>query len=150
MGALGGVTAVLLLAWPAADAWFNLADARGERAAVEAALARPAPVPALLIRAGGALRAGDAASARAALAQSVRHAAAAQALLVEELTPAQAPGPRTAAIDVSLSGGSKAVLSVLDDLEGNAPAARFQTVAVTALAEDGLRLKGRLVVVWQP
>lgn len=148
MGAAGGLIAALLLAWPAADAAFDLADARGERAGVEAELAKPAPALAPLLRAGQALTAPDAAAARATLAQAVHRAARGQALLVEELAPAPAIGPRTVAVRLSVSGGDKGVLAVLDALEGAAPAARFQAVSVEALADGGLRLKGTWVAAW--
>lgn len=148
IGAAGGLIAALLLAWPAADAWFDLAEARGERMAAEAELARPASAPAPLLRAGQAPTASDVATARAALAQAVRGAARGQALLVEELAPAPALGPRTAAVRLSLSGADKGVLAVLDALEGTAPAARFQVVSVEALPDGGLRLKGTWVAAW--
>lgn len=148
IGATGGLIAALLLAWPAGDAAFDLADARGERAAVEAELARPAPAPATLLRAGQALTAPDAAAARAELAKAVHWTARGQALLVEELAPAPALGPRTAAVRLSVSGGDKGLLAVLDALEGTAPAARFQAVSVEALPDGGLRLKGTWVAAW--
>lgn len=150
MGAMGGAVAALLLAWSAADAWFDLADARGERVVVEAELARPAPSPAPLLSGAQALTAPDAAAARGAMAQAVRRAARGQALLVEELAPAPAFGPRTAAVRLSVSGGDKAVLAVMDALEGVAPAARFQAMSVEALPGGGLRLKGTWVAAWHP
>lgn len=146
--AVGGALAVLL-AWPAADAWFDLADARGEAAVLARATAAPAPAPAPLIERDRALRAADAAAARGALAGAIRALAQRQSLLVEEVAPAAAPGDRLAAVRFSLSGSEKAVLAMVEALEGDRPLARLRDMDLESLPDGSLRLSGTLVAPWR-
>ena len=146
-GAAAGLLGALLLAPAVGGALGTLAAARAEREALRARAAEPAAVPPLLAP-GLALRARDAAAARAAMAARVQALAKAGGVLVEDAAAVQAPAG-VAALRIGVSGAEKAVLAFADALERGRPAMRLRAWEVAALPGGGIRLSGELVAGWR-
>lgn len=146
-GAGIGLLAVLLLAPATGNALGKLAAARAERARVEALAAAPSVTPALLAP-GLAIRAADAAPARAAMMNRLQGLAKAGGVLVEETSAARAPAG-VAALRVRISGAEKAVVALADALERERPLMRLRSWRIEPVAGGGVRLIGDLVAAWQ-
>lgn len=147
MGAGAGLAGALLLAPMAGTALDRLAAARAERDGLRAAATTPAR-PVALLAPGMAVRAPDAASARARTAARVKGLAKAGGVLVEEVAAAPAPAG-TIALRLRVSGAEKAVLAFADALERDKPVLRLGAWQVEALSGASVRLSGELVAGWQ-
>lgn len=137
-----------LAAWPAMDAWFDLADARaalGEVRADQAAARQPLPP---LAEPRSELRAIDAMAARRAIASAAMGRARAGGLLVERIAPARGT-PRLAAVTLRLSGSAAAVIALVDHLERQRPMVRLARWQLTAAGEGTVRLDAVLVSPWR-
>ncbi|WP_448657669.1 hypothetical protein ACPVPU_09345 [Sphingomonas sp. CJ99] len=137
-----------LVAWPAMDAWFDLADARTSFAAAKAdqsGARQPLPP---LAEPGSELRAIDAMAARRAIASAAMGRARAGGLLVERIALARGT-PRLAAVRLRLSGSEAAVIALIDHLERQRPMVRLARWRLTAAGEGTVRLDAVLVSPWR-
>lgn len=142
-----GLAGALLFAPMAGTALDRLAVARAERDGLRATATTPArPVP--LLAPGLAVRAPDAATARARTAARVQALAKAGGVLVEEVAGVPAPAG-TIALRLRVSGAEKAVLAFADALERDKPVLRLGAWQVEALPGGSVRLSGELVAGWQ-
>ena len=146
-GAGLGLLAVLLLAPATGNALGKLAAARAEQARVVSLAAAPPAAPALLAP-GLAIRAADAAAARAAMMNRLQALAKSGGVLVEETNAARAP-EGVAALRIRVSGAEKAVVALADALERDHPLTRLRSWRIEPVAGGGVRLIGDLVAAWQ-
>lgn len=147
LGTGAGLIGALLLAPATGTALGRLASARAERDSLRAEAAAPAALPPLL-GPGLALRAKDAAAARAMAAARVQALAKAGGLLVEDSAALAAPAG-VAALRLRVSGAEKAVLAFTDALERERPMLRLRGWQLEALPGGSVRLSGELVAGWQ-
>jgi hypothetical protein len=147
IGVGAGLLAALLLAPATGTALGKLSKARAERSRLAAAAADSAPL-APLVSPGLALRADEAADARAAIMARVQGLAKAGGVLVEETSAAAAP-ERLVAMRVRVSGAEKAVVALADALERGRPLIRLRNWRIEPVPGGGVRLIGEAVAAWQ-
>ncbi len=144
MGAVAGVAVAMVCAMPMLEAVTALRQARTERAAIEARVARP------VMRALGAAAAPDAAAARTSVAAQVRRAAQRGGVLIERIESRRQPvQSRLVVLRVVASGSEKAVLVLGDSLGSDARPARWRRWRLVALPGGAVRLDGELLGPWQ-
>lgn len=146
IGAGAGVLLLLASLPLVGGAIGGLAEARAERARLEAALAAPVE-RSPLVAPGLAIDGGQADAART-LATRVRALAGSGGVLVEDARPLASAGG-LAVLGIRLSGPEKAVLALVDSLEREAPLVRLRRWRIAALAEGGVRLDGEAVAAWR-
>lgn len=144
----GGLAAIALLAPATGTALGKLARARDAVAQARAVVTGPVRAQVPLTAAGLRVPGGSEAAAAGALAARVRKLAAEGGVLVEQAARAPA-GEGVVRLQLRLSGPDKAVVSLTDRLEREAPLLRLAAWRASALPGGGLRIEGEAVAAWR-
>jgi hypothetical protein len=145
IGALSGTVLAAGLWIAALDALATLDTLRTAAAREAAAIVGADALPDAAFR----LSAGGAGAAQRLVARRIRRGAAAGGMLIEQLVGAAPLAPGIARLSVRVSGSEKAVLTLADSIERDAPGVRWRRWRIEPVSPGTLRLSGEVAIAWR-
>lgn len=137
-----------------ADQLVSLADARFQRARLEAIQDRPLPATGDPVPTNLYIRAASAQAGQSALLSIVNERAGASGIALEQanIVPVDTATPQRVAVDLSVSGPELALASFINDIEAHRPMLRFVSWKITASApgQGPARMSARAIAIWSP